>query len=251
VRWPLSPKDGNSQRAAAFRLLAQRQAALFRLATLTGRTPADLPQIAAKRTVGLEITRPIPVGDGTALLARRPDVRAAERRLAADTARIGVATADLYPKIALGGSIGSTGNDIGNIFGAGPLRWLLGPLISWSFPNQEAARARIAGAQADSKASLAAFDGAVLNALEETETALSNYARALDRRQSLKAARDSAETAANITRAQQREGAIDSLQLLDTERTFAEAEAALALQDAVVAQSQIDVFRALGGSWSS
>ena len=240
------------QRAADIpRLLAQRQAALFRLATLTGRTPADLPQIAAKRTVGLEITRPIPVGDGTALLARRPDVRAAERRLAADTARIGVATADLYPKIALGGSIGSTGNDIGNIFGAGPLRWLLGPLISWSFPNQEAARARIAGAQADSKASLAAFDGAVLNALEETETALSNYARALDRRQSLKAARDSAETAANITRAQQREGAIDSLQLLDTERTFAEAEAALALQDAVVAQSQIDVFRALGGSWSS
>lgn len=240
------------QRAADIpRLIAQRQAALFRLATLTGRAPAQLPEIAAKRAVVLEITQPIPVGDGTALLSRRPDVRAAERRLAADTARIGVATADLYPKISLGGSIGSTGNDIGNIFGAGPLRWLLGPLISWSFPNQEASRARIAGAEADSRASLAAFDGAVLNALEETETALSTYARALDRRQSLKAARDSAETAANITRAQQREGAIDSLQLLDTERTFAEAEAALALQDAVVAQTQIDVFRALGGSWST
>lgn len=240
------------QRAADIpRIEAQRQAALFRLATLTGRAPNALPEIAGQRAVGLEITQPIPIGDGTALLARRPDVRAAERRLAADTARIGVATADLYPRITLGGSVGSTGNDIGNIFGANPLRWLLGGLISWNFPNQEATRARIAGAKADGHAALAAFDGAVLNALEETETALSNYARALERRQSLKAARDSAEKAATITRAQRREGAIDSLQQLDTERTFAEAEAALALQDALVAQAQIDVFRALAGGWSS
>ena len=239
------------QRAADIpRLTADRQAALFRLATLTGRTPDALPPIAAARSINLEISQPIPVGDGAALLARRPDVRAAERRLAADTARIGVATASLYPRISLGGSIGSTGPNIADAFGAGPLRWLLGPLISWSFPNQEAARARIAGARADSQAALATFDGAVLNALAETETALSNYARSLERRQSLKAARDSAETAAKITRAQQREGAIDSLQLLDTERTFAEAEAALAQQDAAVAQAQIDLFRALGGGWT-
>jgi NodT family efflux transporter outer membrane factor (OMF) lipoprotein len=239
------------QRAADIpRLTADRQAALFRLATLTGRTPDALPPIAAARSINLEISQPIPVGDGATLLARRPDVRAAERRLAADTARIGVATASLYPRISLGGSIGSTGPNIADAFGAGPLRWLLGPLISWSFPNQEAARARIAGARADSQAALATFDGAVLNALAETETALSNYARSLERRQSLKAARDSAETAAKITRAQQREGAIDSLQLLDTERTFAEAEAALAQQDATVAQAQIDLFRALGGGWT-
>lgn len=240
------------QRAADIpRLQADRQAALFRLATLTGRAPQALPEIAARRSIGLEIMRAIPVGDGTTLLARRPDVRAAERRLAADTARIGVATADLYPRITLGGAVGSTGNDIGDIFGAGPLRWLLGPLISWTFPNQEATRARIAGARADSQIALATFDGTVMRALEETETALSGYARALERRQALKAARDSAETAATITRAQQREGAIDSLQLLDTERTFAEAEAALAEQDATVAQAQIDVFRALAGGWSA
>jgi NodT family efflux transporter outer membrane factor (OMF) lipoprotein len=230
---------------------AQRQAALFRLATLTGRAPNALPEIAGERSIGLEVTRAIPVGDGAALLSRRPDVRAAERRLAADTARIGVATADLYPRISLGGSAGSTSNDIGNMFGGGPLRWLLGGLISWSFPNQEAVRARIAGARADSMGALATFDGAVLGALEETETALSNYARALERRQRLQAARDSAEAAAKITRAQQREGAIDSLQLLDTERTFAETEVALTLQDANIARAQIDVFRALGGGWSS
>jgi len=230
---------------------ADRQAALFRLATLTGRVPADLPEIAAQRNVSLEIAKAIPVGDGTALLARRPDIRAAERRLSADTARIGVATADLYPRITLGGSIGSTGPDIADAFGAGPLRWLLGPLISWTFPNQTATRARIAGAKADSQAALATFDGTVLRALEETETALATYARSLERRTALKAARDQAEAAAKITRAQQKEGAIDSLQWLDTERTFTETEAALAQQDSVVSQRQIDLFRALGGGWTT
>jgi len=240
------------QRAADIpRLEAERQAALFRLATLTGRTPAALPAIAGERSIGLEIAKPIPIGDGTALLARRPDVRAAERRLAADTARIGVATADLYPRITLGGSVGSTGPDIGDIFGGGPLRWLLGPLISWAFPNQEATRAKIDAASADSHASLAAFDGTVLRALEETETALSTYAHALEQRQALKAARDQAEIAARITRAQQREGAINALDSLDSERTFTEAQAALAAQDAQVARAQIDVFRALAGGWSA
>lgn len=239
------------QRAADIPAIeADRQAALFRLATLTGRAPADLPAIAGQRVLSLEVTQPIPIGDGATLLARRPDVRAAERRLAANTARIGVATAELYPHISLGGSVGSTGPNIGDLFGGGPLRWLLGPLISWTGPNQSAARARIAGARADTQASLAAFDGAVLGALEETETALTRYARSLDRRQSLAAARDSALAAARVTRAQQKEGAIDSLQQLDTERTFTEAQAALAQQDAIVARSQIDLFRALAGGWS-
>lgn len=229
---------------------AERQAALFRLTTLTGRTPAELPPVAAARTSTLRLAQPIPVGDGSALLARRPDVHAAERRLAAATARIGVATADLYPRISLGGSIGSTGTGLSNLFGAGPLNWLLGPLINWTV-NPTKARARIAAAEADSQAALATFDGTVLTALEETETALSNYARALDRRTALQAARDQAAIAARITRAQQREGQIDSLAQLDAERTLADAEDALAFADAQIAQAQIAVFRALGGGWST
>lgn len=239
------------QRAAEIPTLeALRQAALFRLGTLTGRVPADLPPIAGERSIGLEIREAVPVGDGAALLARRPDVRAAERRLAADTARIGVATTDLYPRITLGGSIGSTGPDIADILTGGPLRWVLGPLLSWAFPNQEPARARIAAAEADAQGSLAAFDGAVLLALEETETALSNYARALERRSALQSAADQAERAARITRAQQREGAINSLARLDAERTLAEARAQLAQQDGAISRAQIDLFRALGGGWS-
>jgi len=240
------------QRAAEIPALeAARQAALFRLATLTGRAPAELPAIAGERSIGLEITDPIPVGDGAQLLARRPDIRAAERQLAADTARIGVATADLYPRITLGASIGSTGTDIGDVFTGGPLRWLLGPLLSWAFPNQEPARARIAAAEADVQGSLAAFDGTVLLALEQTETALSNYARALERRAALQAASEQAERAALIVRAQQREGAVNSLARLDAERTLADARAQLASQDAAVSRAQIDLFRALGGGWSS
>ncbi len=177
-------------------------------------------------------------------------MRAAERRLAAATARIGVATADLYPRISLGGSVGPTGNGLGNLFGAGPLGWLLGPLISWTV-NPAKARARIAGAEANTQEALASFDGAVLTALEETEVALSSYGRALERRTALQAARDQAEVAARITRAQQREGQIDSLAQLDAERTFADTEATLALADAQISRAQIDVFRALGGQWQA
>ena len=241
-----------NQRAADIpAIAAQRDSALFRLATLTGRAPADLPPAAGARTATLRLAQPIPVGDGAALLARRPDVRAAERRLAAATARIGVATADLYPRISLGASIGSTGPNIGDVFGAGPLRWLLGPLISWSFTDQARGRARIAGAEADTKAALATFDGTVLRSLQETETALASYAHMLDRRTALQAARNEAEAAAKIVRAQQREGQVDSLALLDSERTFAEAEAALALADAQIAEAQITLFRALGGGWKT
>lgn len=241
----------NQRQAEIPALTAERNAALFRLATLTGRAPADLPPIAAERVSTLRLDTPIPVGDGAQLLARRPDIRAAERRLAAATARIGVATADLYPRISLGASIGSTGPDIGDVFGGGPLRWLLGQLISWSFTDHERARARVAGAEADTRAALAGFDGTVLRSLEETETALSAYASALDRRTALKAARDAAEQAARIVRAQQREGQVDSLALIDAERTFAEAEAQLAAIDAGIADAQINLFKALGGGWSA
>ncbi|MBB5709491.1 efflux transporter outer membrane subunit [Sphingomonas xinjiangensis] len=240
----------NERQAQVPALQAQRDAALFRLAMLTGRAPAALPPVAAGRTTTLRLSQPIPVGDGAALLARRPDIRVAERQLAAATARIGVATADLYPRITLGASGGSTGTDWGDVFGAGPLRWLVGGLINWAV-NPGPARARVAAAEATSREALANFDGAVLRALQETETALSAYGHALDRRTALQAARNEAEAAVNIARARQREGDIDSLALLDAERTFADAEATLAAADAFIADTQIDLFRALGGGWQA
>ncbi|HEX8666999.1 MAG TPA: efflux transporter outer membrane subunit [Allosphingosinicella sp.] len=230
-------------------IAAERDSALFRLAMLTGRAPAELPPVAGARTSPLRLDRPIPVGDGAQLLARRPDVRAAERRLAAATARIGIATAELYPRISIGGSAASRGS-LGDLL-QNPLAWFLGPLISWSFDDHSRARARVAGAEAGTRAALAAFDGTVLRSLQETETALSAYSKALQRRAALEAARDEAAVAARIIRAQQREGQVDSLALLDAERTFADTEAALADMDGRVAAAQIDLFRALGGGWSA
>ena len=239
----------NQRQAEIPAIAAERDSALFRLAMLTGRAPAELPQTAGARTASLKLDQPIPVGDGAGLLARRPDVRAAERRLGAATARIGVATAELYPRVSLGASVGSTAGSFGNLL-SNPVGFLLGPLISWSFTDHARARARVAGAEAGAQEALAEFDGTVLRSLQETETALSAYANALRRREALKAARDEAEVAARIVRAQQREGQVDSLALLDAERTFAEAEATLTDMDGRVVAAQIDLFRALGGKWS-
>ncbi|WP_419813776.1 efflux transporter outer membrane subunit [Glacieibacterium sp.] len=236
-------------RATVPPLLAQREAALYTLAELTGRTPRDLPTEISAQSGVLHLDRPVPVGDGRLLLARRPDVREAERRLAAETARIGVATAELYPSISLGGSVGSSGGGFGNVLGGSVLRWFTGGLLSWNFPNQEAARARIAGARAGSAAALATFDATVLRALKETEIALSAYSREQERRQALFDARAEGETAVRIVRAQLREGRVDSLSLIDAERNFADIEAALAASDARVVTTQIDLFRALGGGW--
>ena len=240
----------NQRQAEIPALAAERDNALFRLATLTGRAPAELPSAAGARITSLKLDQPIPVGDGSQLLARRPDVRAAERRLAAATARIGVATAELYPQVTLGGSIGSSASNLGNLF-SNPIGLLLGPLISWSFSDHARARARVAGSEAATQEALAEFDGTVLRSLQETETALSAYANALRRREALEAARNEAEVASRIVRAQQREGQVDSLALLDAERTFAEAEAELANARGQVATAQIDLFRALGGGWSA
>lgn len=91
----------------------------------------------------------------------------------------------------------------------------------------------------------------MIQALSETETALSNYAQSLDRRVSLAAARDQAENVARIVRAQAREGRADSLALLDAERTYADAQAQLAEGDARVVNAQVDLFKALGGGWES
>lgn len=240
----------DQQRANIPELEADLESATFRLATLTGHTPRERP-ITSGNGKTLDLAQPIPVGDGRALLARRPDVREAERKLAASTARIGVATADLYPRITLGGSIGAAATTIASLFTGGAVGFLAGPLLSWSFPNQGAARAKVAAAEAQSQADLARFDKTVLTALEETETALSRYSNEIERRQALQSARDQAESAARITRAQLREGRADSLAVLDAERTLAQSEADLAEADARLADSQVDLFRALGGGWQT
>ena len=190
----------------------------------------------------------IPVGDGRALLARRPDVREAERKLAADTARIGVATAELYPSISLGGSGGFFRND--TVRGSDSFTFGIGPLLSWSFPSVLAGRTRIAQAEATTQASLATFDGTVLTALKEVEQALSYYAAENDRNQRLREALAHAETAFDLADRRYRAGSMALFEQLDAQRELTTARGALASSDQLLGSRRIDLFKALGGGWA-
>jgi NodT family efflux transporter outer membrane factor (OMF) lipoprotein len=236
-------------RAALPPLLGQRQSALFQLAQLLGRLPGGAPQAALDCVLPPTLKALIPVGDGASLLARRPDVRQAERRVAAATARIGVATADLYPRISLVGSYGGIGTQVNQLTDSVGLTWGIGPSISWSFPNQSPVRARIHQARAAEQAAVAGFDGVVLQALKETDQALATYAAELAHRQELVVARDRARQAFDMAHEQFLAGAISDLDLLNAETTTVSADAAVAAADGAVAQDQIGVFKALGGGW--
>jgi NodT family efflux transporter outer membrane factor (OMF) lipoprotein len=230
--------------------IATRTAGLYRLATLMGRPPADYPREVEGCAAAPVMNRPLPIGDGAAMLRRRPDVRSAERALAAATARIGVATADLYPQVSLGGSTGFTGPV--SAFGSGNhFRLSVGPLITWSFPNRPVVRAQIAQASAAADVALAQFDSTTLEALRATETALSAYAREGDRNAALARARASAATAADQAARLYRFGRTDFLSLLTAQASLTTAEANLAASDALLIDRQVDVFKALGGGWQA
>lgn len=228
---------------------AERRAALYALAFLTGDTPEVVDAAAATCGTSPMVRVPLPVGDGTALLQRRPDVRQAERRLAADTARIGVAVADLYPRISLLGGLSTGATRPGNLFTSPSVGFSLGPLISWSFPFQGAARARVRQAEATAGATLAAFDGTVLRALQEAEQALARLDGATRSEASLARAASASEEAARISGIRFRAGADSSLQLVEAERARAQARGQLAQARAARAEAQVAVFRALGGGW--
>ena len=228
---------------------AQRRGSLYALAVLTGDNPERVDAAAAACRKPPKLIDPIPVGSGAGLIRRRPDVRQAERNLAAASARIGVAVADLYPTVSLGGVISTAGNNGGELISRGGVSYGIGPLISWNFPNLEAAHARIREAQYTTQAQFAAFDGAVLAALQNAETTLATYGGELDRRTALKAARDSAAEAFRLEQVRLANGAVSQVDLFVIEQTLVNAESALASSDAALVNDQVSVFKALGGGW--
>jgi outer membrane protein, multidrug efflux system len=228
-------------------LLAAQRNALFQLAVLTGRAPSQYDADLESCSAPPRLLARLPVEDGEALLKRRPDVREAERLLAAATAEIGVATAELYPDM----QIGLTGGSIGvtqDAFTSPTNFWDLGVVVDWQV-NQDAARARIAAAGAVAKEALAGFDGAVLQALRETESALNNYAHDLRKEGSATASRDDARRAVDEVLRLQQDGRANQLSVLDAERTLAASELSLAQLRSGISSDQIAIFLALGGGW--
>ena len=236
-------------RAAAAQLDALRAQSLYDLTVLLGRPAIQVPPEALACRAAPRLTRAIPIGDGAGLIARRPDIRSAERSLAADTARIGIATADLFPTITLGGSVGATGTGLKSALSRQGVSFGFGPLISWFFPNIVAARARVAEAGADARASLARFAGTVLTALGEVQRALAAYDGEIRRNEALSAAVANSRRAYQLSGVRVQYGSISQLEQLDVQRDLIDTEAALAESDATLGDAQVQLFRALGGGW--
>jgi NodT family efflux transporter outer membrane factor (OMF) lipoprotein len=232
--------QASSLRAVIAPLQSQRINAAYRLTVLSGKAPntADAEAIQCSSDEGLH--SPLPVGDASALLLRRPDIREAERQLAATTARIGVARAELYPRLNLGGTVGLLSGDFATT---------ATPLLSWSFPNQGPARARIAQAEAVERTALANWDATVLNALREVESVLSDYEGERMSNTLLTAAAQHAAAYARRAAARVRLGDASGLLQVDAERTLASTQLALVQSDLRVSRVEVALFRALGGGW--
>lgn len=236
-----------SLRAELPRFKAERETGLYTLAALLAKPVDQLPTGVADCAELPQLTQLIPVGDGAALLKRRPDVRQAERQLAAATANIGVATGALYPDISIGAQIGTIGI-VDNLGKPATNRWGFGPQISWNIPTN-ATRARIREAEASTQGALAHFDGVVLNAVRETQTRLAQYSALLERRDALLEAERSAKDAADQTHRFYQAGRASFLADLQATRTYTDMRAQLATANSQVAMGQVGVFLALGGGW--
>jgi multidrug efflux system outer membrane protein len=192
----------------------------------------------------------IAIGSPADLLRRRPDVRAAERSLAAATARIGVATADLYPRVTFVGSLGVEATQFPDAFRSGGDTYAFGPRISWAAFDLGRVRARLRAAEADADAELATFERAVLRALEETDSALIAYGKELRRLQHLRSSEDASRRASELARQRYEEGGIgDFLTVLDAERRTLEAQDALVESRTRSTTLLVAIFKALGGGW--
>jgi len=175
--------------------------------------------------------------------------RAPPPTLAADTARIGVATADFYPTVSLTGNAATSGSSLKQIASASSFTYQLGPLITWNFPNLLVARAEVIQARAQASGDIAQFNSVVLNALKETEQGLTLYDAELSRHGELVANVRDNQRAFDLAQVQLLRGSISFPDLLATERNLEAARADLAASDQALIDDQVTVFQALGGGW--
>jgi multidrug efflux system outer membrane protein len=223
--------------------IAERQ---HRLAVLNGVRPGELAVDLSPRPYPV-LAKALPLGDPSTLLRRRPDVRAAERRVAAAAGREGVAAADLFPRITVTGFLGFVAGR-GSLFGTSDSRaWAVTPALSWAAFDLGTARARLRGTEGASRESAAVYEQTVLRALEEAENALVGYREQQRRLVSLTDQARESGRAASIARVRYREGLADFLSLLDAERTELLAQEAVAQAEAGVFTGVVSIYKSLGG----
>jgi multidrug efflux system outer membrane protein len=222
---------------------------LNRLAVLLGEPPGDLhDELAAPAPI------PAPESEVAALLPadllrRRPDIRRAERRLAAQTARVGIATADLYPSFSLTGFLGLESLEVEEFAEGESLSWSVVPGFRWNLFSGGKIRNRIRAEEARTRQALAAYEQTVLLALEETGNSLVAYGREKERRDRLTEAVRASQRSVEIVETQYRSGLTDFQRYLDSQRSLFNQQDALAVSAGQVTKNLIGVNRALGGGW--
>ncbi|WP_372014009.1 efflux transporter outer membrane subunit [Pseudoxanthomonas sp. 10H] len=221
--------------------------ARHRLAVLLGLAPGSLDAMLVPRQTPA-YARALPLGDTRELLRQRADVRSAERRLAAATARVGVATADLFPRISITGFAGFISGDLGGLVSGSNKAWSVNPAISWAAFDMGSVRARLRAAEAGADGVAVEYEKAVLAALEDAENSLLDYTRRQERLRIVVEQAAAAHRAEQLARAGYREGAADFLALLDAQRTQLAADDALADAEAAVNIAAVAVYKALGGA---
>lgn len=227
------------------------EAAMNRLAVLLGRAPGQLSARLAQPTpVPVPPVR-VAVGVPAEALRRRPDIRRAERQLAAQSARVGVAEADLYPKFRLAGTIGIEAINSADILKASSTVWSILPSMSWNVFDAGAIRNRIAAQNAVQEEYLLAYEAAVLSALEEVENNITAYAQEQLRRQSLRQAVDAAKEAEALSQDLYLAGLINFDSVLDAQRSLLSFQDQLAVSEGTVTARLIALYKGLGGGWGA
>ncbi|MCC7374934.1 MAG: efflux transporter outer membrane subunit [Verrucomicrobiales bacterium] len=239
-----------STRATLPALKSASDGAIHRLGVLCGQpprqewsrwhSPSPIPRLAS----------PIQPGNPAELLRRRPDLRAAERQVAATTARIGVAVADLFPRVTFQGRLGLEASQLSQFDEGGTDAWGFGPRISWAAFDLGRVRQQVKAARARAEASINIYEQSVLLALEETENALSRYRHSQERLEHLRNAEAAASEAVQLATQRYRDGVADFLTVLDSERVLLLLQLQLAGGEADVATATVAVYKALGGGWT-
>lgn len=224
---------------------------IYNIAVLLGQEPetlvAELDQEAPIPVTPAEV----PVGLPSDLLRRRPDIRRAEANLHGATARVGVATADLFPRFSLTGSLASASSTIKGLGNADNLGWSIGPSVAWPVFTAGSIRANIRIASEAQEQAAISYEQSVLNALRDVESSLVAYAREQQRRVSLREAVDLNRERVKLAQQLFAGGETDSLNVLDAQRSLFAAEDALVQSDTTVAQNLVALYKAMGGGWEA
>jgi multidrug efflux system outer membrane protein len=219
----------------------------YRLAVLLGVAPGALDAELVAVPVQA-VTAPLPIGDVSRLLRTRPDVRVAERNLAAATERVGIATADLFPRVSFTGFVGFLSGDTSQLGKAASRAWLINPAVSWPALDYGSVRARLRAAKGEADGALAAYQQSALGALEDFEDACVGYGTQEARLSSVIEQAQASRRAEQLAEIQYREGSINFLVLLDAQRTLLQAEDELAQAETAANTGAVAVFKSLGGS---